>query len=127
MVRKELAMRTPEFLPSIDVGDEHARAYDVRPVRPDVPQCLIDNLQATPGLGVPVARAVHAAAFRNRCAPGHVHMVARANRPTVSDLFFPGGFGPRTSYLHGNPYTFLIKTLPVTGVGRAHTTLYPLK
>lgn len=111
MVYKELAVRTPEFPPSINVGNEHACAHDVRPIRPDVTQCLIDDLQAAPGLGVRVARSLHASTFRNRCAAGHVHMVARANRPTVSDLFFPRRLGPRTSYLHENRYTSLINTL----------------
>lgn len=94
MLGEEFAVGPAELLPPLNVGDEHARAYHVAELCPEIVKCLCNNLQATACLGVGVPRPVHPAILRHRCTPGNVDELPGPDGPAVTNLLLPRSIRP---------------------------------
>ena len=83
MLAEHLLMRPTEFLPSLDVGNEHAGAHYMAELGALCRQGVADDVEATHGLSVPVPHAIHASILPNRCSAGNEHAISGPQRPAV--------------------------------------------
>lgn len=97
-----LAVCLAELSPARDVRYEETGAHDATEIRAQFGKGALNNFEATPRLGVAVARREDPTVITNRRGAGNVDVVTGAQGTAVANLGFPGGKGVGTveSFAH---------------------------
>src|SRR5947209_5216964 len=98
-VGKELRVRCADCLPIVDVGEKHARANDVAPVRLELFECRFDDLEAAARLRLRIAW-IRRLALEYRRGAGDMDVVSDTDRPAKTEQRLESRAAERALFHH---------------------------